>query len=174
MPTMRSAGLIAVKAVHSALFFAIGGCLVYFLASGIARRSDRRAVLAGAVVAGEALIFAANGMRCPLSDVAEDLGAEDGSVAEDLGAEDGSVADIYLPRPLREHLPAVTGPMFGLAIVLHACNIRARRRSTMVPTRLEGACDAMDRDADGDGTAAGRAGERAGDASSEHLLQCHR
>ena len=163
MPTMRSAGLIAVKAVHSALFFAIGGCLVYFLASGIARRSDRRAVLAGAVVAGEALIFAANGMRCPLSDV-----------AEDLGAEDGSVADIYLPRPLREHLPAVTGPMFGLAIVLHACNIRARRRSTMVPTRLEGACDAMDRDADGDGTAAGRAGERAGDASSEHLLQCHR
>lgn len=157
MPTMRSAGLIAVKAVRPVLFFAIGGCLVYFLASGITRRSDRRAALAGAVVAGEALIFAANGMRCPLSDAAEDL-----------------VADIYLPRPLRGHLPAITGPMFALAIELHAWNVRTRSRSTMVPTRLEGACDAMDHDADGDGIAARRAGERAGDAPSDHLLQRHR
>ncbi|HUL84665.1 MAG TPA: hypothetical protein VLX89_04000 [Actinomycetota bacterium] len=163
MTATRRLQLIAVKAVHSVLFFAIGGCLVYFLAAGIARRSDRRAALAGAVVAGEALIYATNGMRCPLSDL-----------AEDLGAEDGSVGDIYLPRPLREHLPAITGPMFGVAIGLHAWNILARRRSTMVTTRLEGARDALDRDADGDGGAAGRTGERPGDAPSEHLLQRHR
>lgn len=125
-------GLIAIKAVHSVLFFAIGGCLVYFLIAGFARRSDRRAALAGAVVAGEAAIYAVNGMRCPLTDL-----------AEDLGAEDGSVADIYLPGPLRRNLPVITGPMFALALALHARNlVRAGPWPTMDrPDRRSPRCD---------------------------------
>jgi hypothetical protein len=51
-----------------------------------AGRSDHRAAIAGAVVVGERAVFAANGLRCPLT-----------AVAESLGAEHGSVADIYLP-----------------------------------------------------------------------------
>jgi hypothetical protein len=48
-------------------------------------------------------------------------------VAERLGAERGSVADIYLPRPIEEHLPLITGPMFCVALVLHARTLWRRR-----------------------------------------------
>jgi hypothetical protein len=61
--------------------------MVYVLYAGFARRSDRRAGLAAAVVAGESLIFAANGFRCPLT-----------QLAQRLGAERASVTDVYLPR----------------------------------------------------------------------------
>jgi len=89
----RRLGLAAVKTVHTIAFFGIGSCLGYLAYSGLARRSDRRAAVAGAVVTGEALIYAANGFRCPLT-----------GLAERLGSEHASVADIYLPRWLESHL----------------------------------------------------------------------
>ena len=66
--------LAAVRAVHTLAWFSIEACMVYLLYAGFARRTDRRAALAAAVVGGETLIFAANGFRCPLTDVAESLG----------------------------------------------------------------------------------------------------
>ena len=50
------------------------------------RRSDRVAIAAGVVGSGSPA-FAANGFRCPLT-----------QVAERIDAERGSVTDIYLPR----------------------------------------------------------------------------
>lgn len=64
--------------------------MVYLVYAGFAKRSDRRAALAAAVVGGESVLFAANGFRCPLTDV-----------AESLGADDGSVTDIFLPALVR-------------------------------------------------------------------------
>lgn len=81
--------------------------MVYLLYAGFARRTDRRAAIAAAVVGGETLIFAANGFRCPLTDV-----------AETLGAESGSVTDIYLPRWLAHNLPAIHVPLIILAVYL--------------------------------------------------------
>ena len=55
--------------------------MLYVLGAGVAKRSDRRAAVAGAVVAAECVFFAANGFRCPLSDAAQQrLGAERGAV----------------------------------------------------------------------------------------------
>jgi hypothetical protein len=105
----RRLGLVTIKTVHTIAFFSIGSCLGYLAYSGLAKRSDRRAAIAGAVVTGEALVYAANGFRCPLTDL-----------AERLGSEHGSVADIYLPRWLESHLPQITGPIFAGALVLHA------------------------------------------------------
>jgi hypothetical protein len=105
-------GLVAIKAVHTAAFFSIGSCLIYLAYSGIRKRSDRRAAIAGLVVTAEALIYAANGFRCPLTDL-----------AERLGSEHGSVADIYLPRWIESHLPLITGPIFAGALILHAKNV---------------------------------------------------
>ena len=113
----RRAALVGIKSVHTAAFFSIGSCLVYLAYSGLAKRSDRRAAFAAAVVTGETLIYAANGFRCPLTDV-----------AEKLGSEHGSVADIYLPRWIEEHLPFISGPVFVGALVLHARNLMSRRR----------------------------------------------
>ncbi len=91
--------------------------MVYVLYSGFARRSDRRAGIAAAVVAAETVIFAGNGFRCPLT-----------QVAERLGAEHGSVTDIYLPGWFARNLPAIHVPLIGLAGFLHMRNLRTRRR----------------------------------------------
>jgi hypothetical protein len=113
----RPLSLAAVKTVHTIAFFSVGSCLGYLAYSGLARRSDRRAAVAGAVVTGEALIYAANDFRCPLT-----------GLAGRLGSEHASVAGIYLPRWLESHLPQITGPIFAAALVLHARNIIESRR----------------------------------------------
>lgn len=101
-------GLAAVRTLHTVWWLVVEGAMAYVLAAGLRRRTDRRAALAGAVVAGESIIFLASGGRCPLT-----------GLAESLGAQSGSVTDIYLPRWLAHNLPAIHVPLVGLAIYLH-------------------------------------------------------
>jgi len=107
------AALTAVKLIHTLVWFSIECCMVYVLWAGFSRRSDRRAAIAAGIVAGETVIFVANGFRCPLA-----------RVAERLGAESGSVTDVYLPRWLAHNLPAIHVPLIALAGRLHARNLR--------------------------------------------------
>ena len=115
-PHGSQAALRAVKAIHTLAWFSIEACMAYVLYAGFARQSDRRAGIAAGVVAAETLIFAGNGFRCPLT-----------QVAERLGAERGSVTDIYLPRWFARNLPAIHVPLIGLAAFLHVRNLRTRR-----------------------------------------------
>jgi hypothetical protein len=108
--------LVAVKTIHTLAWFSIESCMVYLLYAGFGRRTDRRAAVAAAVVGGESVIFAANGFRCPLTDV-----------AESLGAEDGSVTDIFLPHWFARNLPAIHLPLILLAAYLHGRNLRQLR-----------------------------------------------
>jgi len=80
------ASLVAVKAVHTVVWLAVESSMLYLLVAGFTRRADRGAAIAGAIVAGESLMFAASGCRCPLTGVAESLGAEHGSVTDMLPA----------------------------------------------------------------------------------------
>ena len=112
----HEAALATTKAVHTLAWFSIEACMVYVLYAGFAGRSDRWVAIAAGVVAGESLIFAANGFRCPLT-----------GVAERLGAADGSVTDIYLPRWFAHYLPAIHVPILLLAAYLHGRNIRRAR-----------------------------------------------
>ena len=107
--------LVAIKTVHTVAWFTIESCMVYLLVAGFTGRSDRRAVVAAAVVGGESALFAANGFRCPLTDV-----------VESLGAESGSVTDIYLPKWFAHRLPAIHVPLLALTVFLHARNLRRR------------------------------------------------
>lgn len=104
--------LKAVKAFHTFAWFTIEACMIYVLYSGIRGQSDRRAGKAAAVVAGETLIFAANGFHCPLT-----------PLARRLGDPTGSVTDIYLPRWFAHNLPAIHVPLIILAVILHARNL---------------------------------------------------
>ena len=61
------------------------------------------------------LVFAANGFRCPLTEV-----------AESLGAERGSVTDIYLPAWLARNLPAIHVPLIAAAALLHGRSLSRR------------------------------------------------
>jgi hypothetical protein len=71
--------------------------------------------IAPGVVTSESLIFAANGFRCPLT-----------QVAQCVGAEHGSVTDIYLPRWFARNLPAIHVPLILLAGYLNGRNLRER------------------------------------------------
>jgi hypothetical protein len=106
--------LTAIKTAHTLAWFSIESCMLYVLYAGLKGRPDRRAAVAAAVVAGESLIFAANGFRCPLTDL-----------AEQFGAERGSVTDIYLPRWFAHNLPAIHVPLLLLAVLLHRKSIAA-------------------------------------------------
>jgi len=108
--------LMAVKVIHTLVWLSIESCMAYLLYSGLTRQSDRRAAIAGAVVVGECVIFAANGLRCPLTDV-----------AESLGAKGGAVTDIYLPTWLARNLPAIHVPLLILTVVLHRRNLHDHR-----------------------------------------------
>lgn len=117
----RTRALGVVKAVHTAIWLAVETAMGYLLYSGARGHSDKRAAVAGAIVAGETLLFLGNGARCPLTDVAESLGA--GS---------GSVTDLYLPKWLARSLPAIHVPLVALVLFLHGRNIRSRKLITTV------------------------------------------
>jgi hypothetical protein len=107
------AALTAIKLIHTLAWFSIESCMVYVLWAGFTRQSGRRAAIAAAVVAGESLVFAANGFRCPLT-----------QIAERAGAESGSVTDIYLPRSFAQNLSAIHVPLIALTGYLHTRNLR--------------------------------------------------
>lgn len=117
VPPHRSA-LAAIKGVHTLAWFSIESCMAYVLYSGFAGRSDRDATIAGGVVAGETLVFAANRFRCPLT-----------QLAGRLGAADAGVTDIWLPKWFAHNLPAIHAPLLVLAVYLHARNLGPARRN---------------------------------------------
>jgi hypothetical protein len=116
--TRNEHALTAVRVIHTLIWLSIESCMAYLLYAGFVRRSDRRAAFAGAVVVGECAVFAANGLRCPLTDV-----------AESLGAEHGSVTDSYLPAWFARNLPAIHVPLLILTVILHRRNLRHRKTS---------------------------------------------
>jgi hypothetical protein len=116
-PQARARRLALIRGVHTAAWFSIESCVGYLLWSGATGRSDRRAGAAAAVVAGECLIFAADGFRCPLT-----------GLAERAGATSGSVTDIYLPTWFARNLPAIHVPLLILLAWLHWRNRRTAAR----------------------------------------------
>lgn len=112
----RPAVVTVIKAVHTLAWASIESCVVYALYAGFAGRTDKRVAVAGAVVTGETIVFAANGFRCPLT-----------QLAERYGAERGSVTDIYLPPWFAHSIPAIHAPLLVLMTYLHARNVRRSR-----------------------------------------------
>jgi CBS domain-containing protein len=121
-PPVDAGRLALIRGVHTAAWFSIESCVAYLLWSGAVGRSDRRAAAAAAVVAGECLVFTADGFRCPMT-----------GLAEAAGARSGSVTDIYLPTRLAENLPAIHLPLLALIGWLHWRTVR--RRSGVGPLR---------------------------------------
>ena len=72
----------------------------------------------------ESAIFVSNNNVCPLT-----------PLAEELGAERGSVVDMFLPAPVAERIPRVAGSAALLALAL---NLRAltRRHCRHVPPNV--------------------------------------
>jgi len=114
----RRPALVGVKAVHSLFYFSIEYCMGYLIYAGLRGRQDRRTAIAAGVVGGECLIFLGNRCRCPLT-----------RLAENLGAASGSVTDIYLAG--LSCFPSLSDPRAALRFgaVLARRNFRRRSRA---------------------------------------------
>jgi hypothetical protein len=107
---------VVVKVIHTAAWFSIESCVAYLLYAGVCGRTDRWAAIAAGVVLGESAVFAANRFRCPLTELAQSLGAESGSVTE-----------LYLPRWFAHNLPAIHVPLLVLVVFLHGRTVFRHR-----------------------------------------------
>lgn len=109
----RPQALAAIKAIHTAVFLSIAGAILLTVADGVRGRPRRRTALAGGAVVAESILFVSNNQVCPLT-----------PLAEELGAKRGSVVDIFLPAWAARRIPIVAGSAAVLALVL---NLRALR-----------------------------------------------
>jgi hypothetical protein len=110
--------------VHSAVFFGEEASVGYLLYAGLRKQQGRAvAVAAGAIVA-ESVLYFANGRHCPLS-----------RLAEELGADHVSVTDIYLPSWIAMRIFTYNAPLVALAALLHARMFLSAHRTNRVWAR---------------------------------------
>jgi hypothetical protein len=114
----RRVELTFVRAVHSAVFVVELVAILWLVVTGITGRRDRTVAVAGGLVATEAAVFVANSGVCPLT-----------PLAERLGARRGSVSDIFLPDAMAHTIPIWSSALVALGVALHVRQlVRVRRR----------------------------------------------
>ena len=116
-PGARPAVLIAIKAVHTAVFFSVAGLILLFTWDGIQGRPRRRTAIAASVALAESAVYVSNNGVCPLT-----------PLAEELGAASGSVTDIFLPDAISRRIPLISGTVLLIGMVLNLRAYRAHRQ----------------------------------------------
>ena len=110
--------LTVVRAVHSAVFLVELGAILWLVVTGVTGRRDCTVAVAGGLVAAEAAVFVANSGVCPLT-----------PLAERLGARRGSVSDIFLPDVMARTIPTWSSALVAIGIALHVRQLVRERRS---------------------------------------------
>jgi len=110
----RPATLWSIKAIHTVLFVSIGAAILVFVWDGLTGRPRRRTATALGIALGETAVYLSNNQVCPLT-----------PLAEELGAESGSVVDIFLPDAVARRIPLVSGTALLTGVAL---NLRALAR----------------------------------------------
>lgn len=85
----------------------MAGAVVYLLYCGIVDRIGVPAYVALGLVVVECVVFVGNGMKCPLT-----------TMAQDHGATKGYVFDAFIPERLTRYTVPTFGTLFGIALVL--------------------------------------------------------
>lgn len=114
--TGRRLALVGVKACHTAAFWVIAGSIGVIAVDGLRGRPSTRTGLAAVIALTECAVFAANGFVCPLT-----------PLAERLGAERGSVSDIFLPDVVARNLTPIATPILAAGLLLNGRALRQRR-----------------------------------------------
>jgi hypothetical protein len=108
-PGWEPAVVVVIKGVHTAIFASMSAALAVLVWDGIRQRPGRRTVVAGGLVMVEAALFVSNDQVCPLT-----------PLAEEVGATSGSVADIFLPDWMARRIPLVGGTALVVGTLLSA------------------------------------------------------
>ena len=113
-PDRRGEALSVIKAIHTAIFASIAGAIVIALWDGLQGRPRRRTAIAGGMVVAETALYVTNNQVCPLT-----------PLAEELGAAQGSVVDLYLPPWAATQIPLVAGTAALVALALNVLALRS-------------------------------------------------
>jgi len=112
----RPTAVRAIRSVHTAAFALIAGCILVFTWDAIRGRDGHRSLVAAGIAIAETVIYGSNNQVCPLT-----------PLAEELGAESGTVTDIYLPRALSVRIPMLGGSALLLGLAFQILRWRERR-----------------------------------------------
>jgi hypothetical protein len=104
--------VVHIKVIHTVIFALLSGCVLYVLASGAFNRITFCTWGAAAAIVIEGVVLLVSGERCPLT-----------TVAERLGAADGSVSDIFLPRWFADRIFLICTVLFLIGCVLVAARL---------------------------------------------------
>jgi hypothetical protein len=107
----RNQALVAIKGLHTAIFVSVFAAVVLTLWDGLRGSPGKRTAIAGGMVLAESALYVSNNQICPLT-----------PLAEELGAERGSVVDMFLPAAVARRIPLVAG---SAAVLSLALNLRA-------------------------------------------------
>lgn len=110
----RDPALSAIKGIHTVIFFSVFAAVAVTLWDGMRGRPARRTAYAGGLVLAESALYVSNNQVCPLT-----------PLAQELGADRGSVVDIFLPESVARQIPLVAGSAALLSVAL---NLRALAR----------------------------------------------
>lgn len=99
--------IFAIKLVHSVIFWILSACVLLIVEGAVAGRATAWTWLAVGLVAAESIVLAAFRWTCPLT-----------VLAERLGAERGSVTDIFLPKWAADRIFPVCGTTFVMALAV--------------------------------------------------------
>ncbi len=109
----HTAGLFAIKGVHTLIFLGELSAIVWLVVTGLMNRRDSTVMAAATMVAAEAVVIVANRGICPLT-----------PLAERQGAARGSVSDIFLPDIVARTIPVWSSALVVVAVALHARGAR--------------------------------------------------
>ena len=104
--------VLHVKQVHTLIFAVLSACVLYILVSGAFNRITPWTWGAVAAIVVEGLVLAASGGRCPLT-----------AMAERLGAVDGRVSDIFLPQWFADRIFPICGTLYLVGCALIAVRV---------------------------------------------------
>ncbi|MEO7295579.1 MAG: hypothetical protein ABIZ57_05515 [Candidatus Limnocylindria bacterium] len=107
-PQWRPAALAGIRACHTAIFASLAAAILLVVWDGLWQRPTARTVVAGAVFLAESAIFVSNNQVCPLT-----------PLAEQVGANRGSVADIFLPDWFSRRIPVIGGTALVVGLALN-------------------------------------------------------
>ncbi|MBX7133522.1 MAG: hypothetical protein K1X67_12685 [Fimbriimonadaceae bacterium] len=99
--------LAAIRLTHTVIYLVMAGAVIYLLYSGIADRIGLGTYVALALVLSECIVFVGNGMKCPLT-----------TMAKEHGAEKGYVFDAFIPESLTRYTVPTFGSLFAIALLV--------------------------------------------------------
>lgn len=104
---MAKITIFQVKLVHTVIFWILSACVLYSLYSGAHGPITNWTWVAVGLVVVETAVLVAAGWVCPLT-----------RLAERLGAERGAVTDIFLPKWFADRIFPICGTTYVVALVL--------------------------------------------------------